>query len=136
MRDCELEFLAKVESGSAGCVFRAADLNNYYHVRVRMSGTAANPAWELVRGAVVAGTAEPPVTVPLEIALRAKASFRVYMSVAGGDFAVAVEGQEVARWSDSRLRTGGIGFLAEKDDRARLYWVKVASPAFGVANDE
>jgi hypothetical protein len=136
MRDCELEFLAKVESGGAGWVFRAADLNNYYHVRIRLSGTAAKPAWELVRGAVVAGKVEPPVTAPLEIAIRSKASFRVFMTVAGGNFTVAVEGQEVARWSDSRLRAGGIGFLAEKDDRARLYWVKVASPAFGVANDE
>ncbi len=135
MRDCEMEFLAKVESGGAGWVFRAADLNNYYLVRLRLSGNAAAPAWELVRGAVLNGVAEPPITAPLELALRAKASFRVQMAVAGGTFTVGVEGQEVARWSDSRLRAGGIGFLAEKDDRARLYWVKVASPAFGVDDE-
>ena len=135
MRDCEFEFLAKIESGGAGWVFRAADLNNYYHVRLRLSGTAAKPVWELVRGAVVAGAAEPPLIAPLDIALRAKASFHVRMTVAGGDFNVAVEGREVARWSDARFGAGGIGFLAEPEDRVRLYWLKAASPAFG-ANDE
>jgi hypothetical protein len=67
------------------------------------------------------------VTLPVPIEVRSKASFRVQVGVAGTEFTTAVEGQTIDRWSDARLETGGIGFLAEPDDRSRLYWVKLSS---------
>jgi hypothetical protein len=53
----------------------------------------------------------------------------VQLLAAAGDFAVAVDGDTICRWSDSRLPSGGIGFLADGEDRARLYWVRLSSPA-------
>ncbi len=136
MRDFQVEFLAKVEGGGIGWVFRAPDLDHYYHVRMAMTGSGANTSWQFSRRAVIAGVAEAPVAGPISISLRSRASFRVLMTAAGSGFSVAVDGMEVARWNDSRLAEGGIGFLASPGDRARLYWVKVASPAFGATNNE
>lgn len=136
MRDFQMEFLAKVESGGIGWVFRAPDLDNYFHVRMVMAGSGGKAAWHLSRRAVIAGKAEAPVTVPIDINLRSRASFRLCMTAGGSEFSVAVEGKDVAHWSDARLSEGAIGFLADPGDRTRLYWVKVASPAFGATNDE
>jgi hypothetical protein len=32
-------------------------------------------------------------------------------------------------WVDDRLATGGIGFVGAAEDRARIYWVRVCTPA-------
>jgi aspartate oxidase len=45
--------------------------------------------------------------------------------VAANEFSVSIEGQAIDTWTDSRLASGGIGFVGAPDDRARLYWVKV-----------
>ncbi len=124
MRDYEREFLAKMERRSVAWFIRAADFENYYRVRISRSEQDPN-ALELTRYAVLGGVAEEPVTVPLRVAVRSKAAFRVLTTAAADSFTVAVEGEVVDRWSDGRLGTGGIGFEAEQDDRARLYWVKL-----------
>lgn len=126
MRDYEVEFLAKIEHCGIRWVFRAADLNNYQMVSISLVDEGRTHALELTRRAVIAGVADTPVTVALPVAVRSKASFRVQTNVSGADFTVAVEGQTVDAWNDSRLQAGGIGFLAEQEDRARLYWVKLS----------
>ena len=129
MRDYEVEFLAKVESRGLGWVFRAENLENYHAVRLEATGTAQAPAYELKRWTVIAGREEPAVRIPLQVALRSRAAFKVQTTAADGEFTTAIDGQVVDRWSDDRLREGGAGFLAAKDDRARLYWMKVSSRA-------
>lgn len=126
MRDYDVEFLAKIEHRGIRWVFRAADLNNYQMVSISLADEGRTHALELTRRVVIAGVADTPVTVALPVAVRSKASFRVQTNVSGADFTVAVEGQIVDAWNDSRLQAGGIGFLAEQEDRARLYWVKLS----------
>ena len=126
-RDYDLEFLARIESGGLSWVFRAADLDNYHLVKI-VAAEGREGAFELRRCTVTAGVAEPPVSEPLAGVIRGKSTFTVQMSVCGKGFAMFVDGKEVIRWTDARLATGGIGFLAEGGDRARLYWVKLESP--------
>lgn len=127
MRDYDLEFFTKIESRGVAWVFRAQDFQNYFVCRISQVGQAGSPAYELTRSAIVGGVEETPVTVALNIKIRSKASFRVLLSASGAEFTLSVEGQAVDSWSDSRLPTGGIGFLADHDDRARLYWVRLSS---------
>jgi hypothetical protein len=53
----------------------------------------------------------------------------VRMSVAGPVFSISIDGNTIESCQDDRLAAGGIGFMGAPDDRARLYWVRVHSPA-------
>jgi hypothetical protein len=71
---------------------------------------------------------------PASPAPTGKTAVTLRTRVAGNEFTVSLDGQVIDTWTDSRLATGGIGFMGAPDDRARLYWVKV-SPA-GQLNKE
>ena len=131
LRDYDLEFLAKVEQRGLSWVCRAADLNNYHLLTISLEGEGKTQTLALTRRAVVAGVAEAPVSIPVPVAVRSKAAFRVQTCVSGPQFTVSVEGQRVDGWTDSRSDSGGIGFLAGQEDRARLYWVKLSPRGTG-----
>jgi hypothetical protein len=38
----------------------------------------------------------------------------------------SIEGQEVDRWTDDTLASGGVGFFSEPGEQARLYWMRLA----------
>lgn len=127
LSDYGLEFLAKIENRSVGWVFRAADPENYFAVRM-LAATSDGGSGELLRYAVIGGVREPAVSEPLAGRVRSRAAFTVQLLANGGDFSVAVDGETICRWSDSRLPAGGVGFQADGEDRARLYWVRLSSP--------
>jgi len=92
-----------------------------------VAATSGGPG-ELIRYAVIGGVREAAVTEPLAGRVRSRAAFTVHVLATAGDFSVAVDGETICRWSDSRLPAGGVGFLADGEDRARLYWVRLSSP--------
>jgi hypothetical protein len=114
----ELEFLAKFENRSLTWVVRATGLDDYQVLRLVAPG-------EFSRYAVVGGVAQPTITTPLETTLQRRSAYAVQTVVCGDDYAVTVDGQPVAAWTDPSLPVGGIGFVAAPDDRARLYWVRL-----------
>ena len=128
-RDYVLEFLARLEQGSLSWAFRLAGLENYYAIRIALAPGPAGPVFQMSRHAVICGTPEPPVSVPVPVSLRSRAAFRVQVRAVGSQFTTELDGHVVDRWTDDRLPAGGIGFQADRDARARLYWVKLSSPA-------
>jgi hypothetical protein len=54
------------------------------------------------------------------------------MRITGSEFRLSLDGNEVERWNDARIPSGGVGFFSDGEDRARLYWVRMASSAVGV----
>ena len=58
--------------------------------------------------------------------MRPGAAFTVKTRALQNDFTIWLDGELAARWTDGRLPTGGIGFLAPRDDRARVYWVRLS----------
>jgi len=78
---------------------------------------------------VQGGVAEAAATSSTRVPGKPRATFTVRMSVAGPIFSITIDGKTIDSWVDDRLATGGIGFMGAPDDRARLYWVRVSSPA-------
>jgi hypothetical protein len=53
--------------------------------------------------------------------------YHVAVEVKGNRVITSIEGQEVDRWIDDSLASGGVGFFSEPGERARLYWMKLAA---------
>jgi hypothetical protein len=53
--------------------------------------------------------------------------YHVAVEVKGNRVITSIEGQEVDRWIDDTLASGGVGFFSEPGERARLYWMKLAA---------
>jgi allophanate hydrolase subunit 2 len=89
---------------------------------------APGGGYEFRRCAVIGGQAEAATVRPIPVAMPAptgKTAVTLRTCVAGNEFTVSLDGQVIETWTDSRLTTGGIGFVGAPEDRARLYWVKV-----------
>jgi hypothetical protein len=126
MSDYDLEFLARIDTRSVGWVVRAAGKDSY--VKCTLT-TVDGGKLEFSRAVVREGVAEATVTASQRVAGKPRTAFTVRMSLAGPVFSVSVDGNTIESWVDDRLATGGIGFAGTPDDRARLYWVRVQSPA-------
>jgi hypothetical protein len=53
--------------------------------------------------------------------------YHVAVEVKGNRVITSIEGQEVDRWTDDTLASGGVGFFSEPGERARLYWMKLVT---------
>jgi hypothetical protein len=125
MTDYQLEFLARIENRGVTWLFRMANFNDYFRATFAV---APGGGYEFRRSAVIGGVAEPPISKPVTMASSVRAArtaVTVSTRVAANEFSVSIEGQAIDTWTDSRLASGGIGFVGAPDDRARLYWVKV-----------
>ncbi len=121
--DYEFEFFTRIESRAVTFAFRAANVSNFFKVTIAM---VESGRYELKRCAVIGGIEEPPVSSPLPGVLRPGSAFTVKTRAAQNDFSIWLDGELAARWTDGRLPTGGIGFMAPRDDRARVYWVRLS----------
>jgi len=127
LADYRMEFLAQIERGGLNWVYRARDLRNYYVARLLMGEEGPSVAAALVRHAVIEGKAGPRERIPLPFAPARASLQRVRLEARGSIFALYVNGQLVAHWTDERLPSGGIGFFAEPGDRSRLLRVALSN---------
>ncbi len=125
LSDYQLEFLGQIGSKGLGWVFRAADLENYYAMRLAVLKPGPLPTLALIRTTVVAGKEQQRVQVPVRTRIQQNAPVRVRMLVRGDGFTTWIADQLADYWRDDRFREGGIGFFAEPGDRAQLYWVRL-----------
>jgi hypothetical protein len=126
LSDYRFEFLEEIDQKAMGCAFRAADLDNYYAVKLVVVRPGPLPLVHLVRYAVIHGKETSHVEKPLPFTTRADTIYRMLVDVRGSDFTIMVQGQVVDFWSDNRLSQGGIGFFCNRGERARLRWVEVS----------
>jgi hypothetical protein len=124
MSDYEFEFFSRIENHGVTFVFRASNLSNYLKVTIAL---AESGKYELRRCAVIGGVDEPAAIVPLGAKLRSNAAFTVKTRAKRNDFSISLDGEVVARWTDGRVPVGGVGFLAPRGDRARIYWLRVSN---------
>lgn len=122
MSDYEFEFLARIESKAATCVFRALNPSNYHKVTIRRSASGEH---ELRRSVVIGGVEEGGTVVPVTGLPAKQSALTVKVRARRSDFSILVEGQTVTRWTDGRLTTGGAGFTAARGERARIYCVRL-----------
>jgi hypothetical protein len=125
MSDYKLEFLTQVERKGMGWVFRAADNQNYYAMKLDVTQPGPRPLVALVRYQVIDGKKESRGETPLQVMMHNNQPYRVEVDVKGNTFLTSIEGQLVDSWSDDRLKSGGVGFFTEGSEKARLYWMKI-----------
>jgi hypothetical protein len=126
MTDYRFQFLGEIDQKGLGCAFRAADLDNYYAVKLLVVKPGPLPLVRLVRYTVLKGKETGRVEIPLPIATRPDTLYRMVVDVRGSDFTVIAQGQVVDFWSDRRLPRGGVGFFCGRGEKARVRWVEVS----------
>lgn len=126
LRDYTLTFLGQIERRSLNWVFRAKDLNNYYAMRIAVTRTGPLPDAVLVRTVVLDGREREVKTLPIPFPVQADTLYLVRMEVRGQDFTTYIQDQIVDHFTDSRLKSGGVGFYSPRGDRALLRWVEVS----------
>jgi hypothetical protein len=125
LRDYRLELQGYITSKALGFVFRAIDTDNYHAVKIAVKKPGPLPSVALIRYGVIDGREDSKKEIPIPIYLRDDTLYKVLVSVEGEHFSVSINGQLVDAWSDSRLKSGGVGLFAAKGDGAHVRSVHV-----------
>lgn len=120
LSDYRIEFQGEIDSKSIGWVFRAMDPYNYYAMKLAIVTPGLSPKIALIKYAVVQGHETELGRVPVDMAARNDTVFNVRVDVRGAKFSTYVQGQPVDVWTDEQLKSGGVGFLNERAERARV----------------
>jgi hypothetical protein len=123
--DYRMEFFGQIESKSIDWVVRARDLNNYYAMKFTVIQQGLRPVIALVHYPVVGGKPGRRSTVPLNVRVHNNEAYHIEVAAKGSRIVTSIEGQEVDRWIEDSVRSGGVGFFSEADERARVYRMKV-----------
>jgi hypothetical protein len=128
LTDYQLEFQASIERKALGWAFRAGDLQNYYGTKLSLGGGPDGTRSEIERFVVLSGREASRVRLPIPVSIRPETLYRVRMRVKGDQFVTSLDGQVIDTWRDRRLRTGGVGFFAERGEQASVRWVSLSEP--------
>ena len=129
MSDYRLEFTGSIQRRSLGCVFRAADSNNYYAIKL-IAGRLGTPM-SIGHFAVIKGVEERRVERTLALITGVDNKLKVRLDIKGPTFTVWVQNQVVENWEDDRLKTGGVGFLNEREESGEVESVQISFPTGG-----
>jgi hypothetical protein len=125
LSDYRIEFQGDIDSKSLGWVFRALDPYNYYAMKLAIVTPGLSPKIALIKYMVVQGHETEVGRVPVNIAARLDTMYSVRVDVRGSKFSTYVQGQPVDVWTDEQLKSGGVGFLNERAERARIKSVSI-----------
>jgi hypothetical protein len=120
LSDYRIEFQGEIDSKSIGWVFRAMDPYNYYAMKLAIVTPGSSPKMDLVKYTVVQGHETEIGRVPVDIAAHNDTVFNVRVDVRGSKFSTFVQGQPVDVWTDEQIKSGGVGFMNERAERARI----------------
>jgi hypothetical protein len=125
LSDYRLEFEASIDTKSVGWVFRAADPDNYYAMKLMLVSSGLSPKIALFKYLVANGRQTQVGRVPIDLPVQADTVFNVRVDVRGPQFTTYLQGQQVDGWTDDQLKTGGAGFLNERDERGKVKSVSI-----------
>jgi hypothetical protein len=126
LKNYNLDFQAQIDQKAIGWAFRAKDFQNYYATKIVLSRPAPFPVSEIVRYTMLNGKEQGRVQLPLPMQLQKGTLYEVRVHIKGDQFITTVNGAVVDAWQDARLKSGGVGFFAEKGEVASIMGVKVA----------
>jgi len=126
LSDYRIEFKGDIETKSLGWVFRAADPENYYVMKLAMVTPGLQPKIALLKYVVLHGHETQAGRVPIDLNVQLETLYSVRVDVRGPKFTTYVQGQQVDTWTDDQLKSGGVGFLNEREERGRIKSVSVS----------
>jgi hypothetical protein len=130
MSDYNLEFLGRIERRSLGWVFRAADSNNYYVAKLEADSPTASTL-NVTRFPVIRGFEGLHIQRTLTLSPGDSEMLRVRLEARGPRFTVYVQNQLVEDWEDDRLKSGGLGFLTEREESGQIGSIQISFPKGG-----
>lgn len=116
LSDYRVSFRGEIPGRSLGWMIRAADPKNYYASRLEILKRGLNPTVVLVRYAVINGEETAATQIPLPMPVRIDTVYRIQVEALGNKFQTTVLGQVVDKWSDDRLKSGGVGLIYDRGD--------------------
>ena len=122
LSDYRIEFQARIENKSIGWVFRAANPDNYYVMKIQQVAGRL----ELARFQVIDGSEKQAGSVRLPADIHPDALLTIRVDARGPRFATFVQGQSVDLWTDEQLKSGGVGFLNDRGERAHIQSVQIS----------
>jgi hypothetical protein len=129
MSDYHLKFTGRIERKSLNWVFRAADSRNYQVGKLQASRPGG--PLTLIRFAVVRGVEDPHVQIKLPF-VSASGALKVRLDAIGSHLTIYVQDKVVEDWHDDRLKTGGVGFLNEREEQGQVESVEISFQKAGV----
>ncbi|HEX4593733.1 MAG TPA: hypothetical protein VH157_05645, partial [Bryobacteraceae bacterium] len=119
--DYQMQFAGQIENKALGWVFRVSDTKNYYGMKIENNN---HGSVVYTRFVVVNGRQGDVTQKALHIAARADTTYNVRLEAAGPRFSVYIQGEAVDLWTDSRLKTGALGFMNETEESGRTNSVR------------
>ncbi|MCX6621462.1 MAG: hypothetical protein NTY38_10345 [Acidobacteria bacterium] len=127
LTDYSFDFQAEVEKNGLGWAFRASNRDNHYGTRIEILKPGRMQVSQIVHFAMVNGKEQDRVELPLPIDISPNSTYQVTVRIRGNRFVTSINSQVVDSWTDNRLKTGGVGFFAQKGDVASILSVNVSS---------
>ncbi|WP_321473208.1 hypothetical protein [uncultured Paludibaculum sp.] len=121
-KDYELQFRASIERKGMGWAFRARDTDNYYATKILISGTGLSSSASILRYGVMNSWTFDRAELPLPMTLQRDRRYNITAMVRGSRFTTLIDGHVVDEWSDSKLKSGGVGFFADQGDASAIEW--------------
>ncbi len=125
LTDYRIEFQGSIETQSIGWVFRAADPENYYAMKLVAVSSGLSPKVALFKYLVINGRQTQVGRVPIDLPVQADTVFNIRTDVRGPQFSTSIQGRQVDVWTDDQLKAGGVGFLNEREERGKVKSVSI-----------
>jgi hypothetical protein len=116
----KIEFQGRIETNAVGWVFRASNASNFYSVKL----AAMESGYRLLKYAVVNGKEKEMGQVPVRPV--DGNTFPIRVEVRGNRFTTYIGTNPVDVWMDDQLKSGGVGFVNDRGDRAEITKVGIS----------
>lgn len=126
LTDYDVDSVAQVVTRGVGLVFRATGPGNYQAARLLVDGNGPMPPLVVERYAVIGGKESARERVRCPGTFQKDTLYHIHLEVRGDSFTLYIEGHLIDSWSDSRTKSGGVGFFCVNGERARVAWVRVS----------
>jgi hypothetical protein len=125
LTDYDVDSVAQVVSKGMGLVFRASGTRSYQVAKLIVDGKGPMPPLIVERYAVIGGKESARVRIHCPGTFQKDTLYHLHLEVRGDTFTLFIEGRLIDSWSDSRTKSGGVGFFCANGERARVAWVRV-----------
>jgi len=126
LQNYQMEFQAKLEKTSLNWAWRASENGDHYGTRLAIIRPGPLPNAGLIRYSLVDGREFDRLQIPVNVTLERGIEYRVTMSVQDDHFVTYLNGQVISKWTDARIKHGGVGFFDDPDDPQKIAWVSLS----------
>jgi hypothetical protein len=116
LTDYRIQMQGQIETKAIGWVFRAADPKNFYVTKLEIIKPGLEPSVAVVRFAVINGEEQAHAQLPLPMKVRRDTMYKIRFDAVGGHFTTYVQDQKVDDWTDSQIKSGGVGLYSERGE--------------------